>query len=75
MEIKIQMAWGKMRQEYIPKLNEYFYTPNKQTIHIEHIHQIFVLQEELKDLKLNTTFTPSLIIEDNKIFIYDDYIE
>jgi len=75
IEVKIEAVWGKINEGYLPVLKEYDFKEEPSTIYLTHLHDIFQLQEKLKNLNLNTTLTPSIIVEDNKLFIYDDWIE
>jgi len=75
IEVKIEAVWGKINEGYLPVLKEYDFKEEPSTIYLTHLHDIFQLQEKLKNLNLNTTLTPSIILEDNKLFIYDDWIE
>ena len=75
MEVKIEAIWGKINEGYLPVLKEYYFKEECSTIYLTHLHDIFDLQEKLKSLNLNTTMTPSIIVEDNKLLIYDDWLE
>ncbi|QOR56277.1 hypothetical protein KNV66_gp26 [Bacillus phage DLc1] len=74
-EYKIESCWGNIHEGYLPVLKEYGYKEETSTIYLTHLHDIFDLQTKLKDLKLDTTLYPSIIVENGKMFIYDDYIE
>lgn len=74
-EIKIEMTFGSLRKEYITILKEFDYKPITSTIYLRHIDDIFSLQEKLKRLNLNTTFTPSILVDEDGLWIYDDYME
>ncbi|AGI10612.1 hypothetical protein mgb1_023 [Bacillus phage MG-B1] len=75
MEVKIESGWGNINEGYLPVLKEYGYKEEPSTIYLTHLHDIFDLQEKLKSLNLKTTLTPSIIVEGNKLFIYDDWLE
>jgi len=75
MEIKIESCCGNINEGYLPVLNEYHYKEGTGTIYLTHLHDIFDLQEKLKSLNLKTTMTPAILVEDGKLFIYDDWIE
>lgn len=74
-EIKIEMYFGEMRKEYLPILKEFGFKEKISTIYVRHIDDIFELQNKLNELNLNTTFRPSIIIDEDGLWIYDDYIE
>jgi hypothetical protein len=61
--------------KYLPVLNKYNYKKETETIYLTHLHELFDLQRELKELELDTTFYPMLLISNGEISIYDDYIE
>ena len=75
MEMEIEIEVISNIEQYLPVLKEYDYKEKTQTIYLTHLHDIFNLQEKLKALQLKTTFPPSIIVEDNKLYIYDSYIE
>ena len=75
IEVKIGMTFGDIRKEYISVLKEFDYKEKTSTIYLTHLQDIFTLQEKLEELDLNTTFTPSIIVDGDGLWIYDDYIE
>lgn len=74
-EYKIEPVFLGSLDKYTKVLDKYGYKKETSTIYLTHLHELFDLQKELKDLNLDTTFYPNLIIENGSIMIYDDYIE
>ncbi|QOC56883.1 hypothetical protein [Bacillus phage Baseball_field] len=76
MEVKIEVASILSDIEpYLPVLKEYDYKEGTGTIYLTHLHDIFDLQNKLEKLNLNTALTPSIIVTNDKLIIYDDWIE